>query len=109
MTPDFMHYDYHVRWSPEDQEFVGLVTEFPSLSWLDPDQMKAMEGIRAIVKSVVEDMAEAGEPIPIPLSERRFSGRFLVRTDPRTHARLSAEAAALGISLNSLINQKLVG
>lgn len=109
MIPDFLHYDYRVQWSVEDQEFVGLVTEFPSLSWLSADQVEALEGIRALVRSVVDDLAASGEPIPVPLSERRFSGRFLVRTDPRTHARLSAEAATLGVSLNSLVNQKLAG
>ena len=28
------HYTYRVEWSPEDGEYVGLVAEFPSLSWL---------------------------------------------------------------------------
>lgn len=46
--PDPRHYAYRVLWSPEDDEFVGLCTEFPALSWLDPDQDKALMGIREL-------------------------------------------------------------
>jgi len=29
-------YTYRVTWSEEDDEYVGLCSEFPSLSWLAP-------------------------------------------------------------------------
>lgn len=32
------HYTYRLTWSPEDNEHIGLCTEFPSLSWLAPSQ-----------------------------------------------------------------------
>ena len=38
------HYTYRVRWSPVDQEHVGTVAEFPSLSWLDADPRAAFDG-----------------------------------------------------------------
>ena len=31
-------YTYRVTWSEEDQEYVGLCLEFPSLSWLAETQ-----------------------------------------------------------------------
>jgi hypothetical protein len=31
-------YPYRVTWSEDDQEYVGLCAEFPSLSWLDKHQ-----------------------------------------------------------------------
>jgi hypothetical protein len=55
--PDYTHYGYRVLWSPEDAEFVGLCTEFPSLSWLAPTQDEALDGIRKVVHEVIEDMA----------------------------------------------------
>ena len=42
-----------------------------------------------------------------PLTERRFSGKFLVRTSPALHARLSVEAAEQNVSLNHWVVQKL--
>ena len=30
------HYTYRITWSVDDDEYVGLCAEFPSLSWLAP-------------------------------------------------------------------------
>ena len=39
------HYTYRVTWSAEDNEHVGLCTEFPSLSWLAPTPAKALAAV----------------------------------------------------------------
>ena len=49
-TPD--HYTYKVEWSDDDNEWVGLCPEFPSLSWLDPDKARALAGIERLVRNV---------------------------------------------------------
>ncbi|MFD4404375.1 type II toxin-antitoxin system HicB family antitoxin [Nocardia sp. NPDC058499] len=105
--PDYTHYAYRVLWSPEDEEFVGLCAEFPSLSWLTPDQDAALKGIRELVREVIKDMAVNDEPVPRPLAERRYSGKFMVRTSPDLHARLAREAAEQKVSLNHLANERL--
>ncbi len=64
ITPD--RYTYSVIWFPEDDEYVGLCTEFSSLSWLAPAQAEAMTGIRSLVTDVVADMLANNEPIPPP-------------------------------------------
>lgn len=50
-TPD--RYTYHVEWSPDDNEWVGLCPELPSLSWLDPDKSKALAGITRLVRDAI--------------------------------------------------------
>ena len=40
-------YTYRVTWSEEDQEYVGLCLEFPSLSWLAESQEEALKLINA--------------------------------------------------------------
>lgn len=47
------NYTYRVEWSLEDSEFVGLVEEFPSLSWLAPSEDEALRGIIEVVEQVV--------------------------------------------------------
>ena len=47
-------YTYRVIWSEEDQEFVGLCAEFPSLSWLDENKEAALRGIVALVDKIEE-------------------------------------------------------
>jgi predicted HicB family RNase H-like nuclease len=103
------HYTYRVTWSPEDGEFLGLCTEFPSLSWLAASPEKALSGIRKVTAEAVADMQSSGEPVPVPLAERHYSGEFKVRIPPHVHRSLATEAAEQGVSLNRLASAKLAG
>lgn len=100
-------YTYRVTWSDDDQEFVGLCAEFPSLSWLEATPEKALKGIRSVVSSAVKDIRTAKEDIPEPISIKNYSGKFMVRVPPETHRHLSMQAAESGVSLNRLISSKL--
>jgi predicted HicB family RNase H-like nuclease len=100
-------YTYRVTWSEEDEEYVGLCAEFPSLSWLSPTPEAALQGIRQVVADVVADLMENEEPVPEPLVTRRYSGRFMVRIPPAVHRDLVLEAAEENLSLNRLVSAKL--
>jgi predicted HicB family RNase H-like nuclease len=100
-------YTYRVTWSQDDREYVGLCTEFPSLSWLAASPESALKGIRKVVGDVVADLEKSGEEIPEPFSSRKYSGRFLVRVPPDVHRQLAVEAAEAGVSLNRLASAKL--
>jgi len=67
-TADISHYTYRVTWSQEDEEYVGLCAEFPSLSWLATSPEEALAGIRAAVADVVADMETSGELVPEPIA-----------------------------------------
>jgi predicted HicB family RNase H-like nuclease len=100
-------YTYRVTWSEEDEEYVGLCIEYPSLSWLAPTPQEALEGIRQVVAEVVADMEANEERVPEPIALRHYSGKFTVRIPPDLHRRLALEAAESGISLNRLASAKL--
>jgi predicted HicB family RNase H-like nuclease len=100
-------YTYRVTWSDEDQEYVGLCAEFPSLSWLASSPEAALRGIRRVVADAVKDMRANREVVPEPLASRRYSGKFVIRVPPEIHRRLAAEAAEAGVSLNRLASAKL--
>lgn len=101
------HYTYRVTWSGEDGEYVGLCTEFPSLSWLAKTPEEALQGIRRLVAEIVADMEASGETVPEPLAERHYSGEFRVRIPPEIHRMLALQAAEQGVSLNRLVSAKL--
>ena len=103
MNGNASHYIYRVEWSPEDQEYVGLCSEFPSLSWLAKSDDEAFSGIRALVA----DMERNGETIPEPLVDRAYSGKILFRTTAEMHRRLAIRAAESRVSLNRYLNGKL--
>jgi predicted HicB family RNase H-like nuclease len=105
--PDATHYTYRVAWSAEDGEHVATVAEFPSMSWLAASPVEALAGLADAVRDVLTDLAESDEPIPEPLSERAYSGRFLVRVPPEVHRRLAREAAEQHVSLNRLVSDRL--
>ncbi len=100
-------YTYRVVWSEEDEEFVGLCAEFPSLSWLEADRHAALDGITRLVSDALEDMQERGEAIPVPLTKKAYSGSLRVRMPPAVHERLALQAAEEGTSLNAVIVRRL--
>lgn len=101
------HYTYRVTWSAEDGEHVGLCAEFPSLSWLAATPEASLKGIRKVVAQTVEDLRQSGEEVPEPFSDRRYSGRFMVRVPPEVHRGLATRATEEGVSLNRLVSAKL--
>ena len=100
-------YTYRVTWSREDGEYVGLCAEFPSLSWLAQTPEEAFSGIRRLVSDCISDMRAEGEIAPKPIADRTYSGKFLVRVPPETHAALVLRAAEQGVSLNRLVSARL--
>jgi predicted HicB family RNase H-like nuclease len=100
-------YTYRVTWSEEDNEYVGLCTEFTSLSWLARTPEAALKGIRKVVADVVADLEAQGEALPEPLATKQYSGKFMVRVPPDLHRRLALEAAEAGVSLNRIASAKL--
>ena len=106
-TAKIEHYTYRVIWSDEDEQFVGLCAEFPSLSWLASNPEEALRGILKVAAKVVKDMKAGGEPVPEPICSKRYSGKFMVRVPPELHRRIALEAAEEGISLNRLVSTKL--
>ena len=100
-------YAYRVFWSDEDEMYVGLCAEFGSLSHLDDTPEEAFVGIRDVVAFAVHALREDGDPVPEPLSTRRYSGTLTLRVPPETHRSLAMDAAEAGVSMNRLAAERL--
>jgi len=100
-------YTYRVTWSEDDNEYVGLCAEFPSLSCLSSTPESALKGIRKLVAETVADMESNNEIVPEPIAYRQYSGKFMVRVPPDVHRNLAIQAAESGISLNRVVSSKL--
>lgn len=105
--PEVSHYTYRVMWSAEDREFVATCAEFPSLSWLAPSQVEALQGLQDLVREVIADMAEQDEQVPQPFAERNYSGKFNLRVGESLHRELAIQAAEDGLSLNQYVLRRL--
>lgn len=49
------HKHYRIFWSDEDEAYVGVCDEFPSLSWVADTPEDALRGIRHVVTDVIKD------------------------------------------------------
>lgn len=100
-------YAYSIMWSQEDQAYIGRVAEFASLAADGESPDAALKEIMDLVRFVLEDLAESGEAIPPPFSQRPFSGKLNLRMPEHLHRHLALEAAQQHVSLNQWINHKL--
>ena len=107
ITTQVNRYTYRAEWSFEYREYVGRCLELP---WLKQSAPTLQEAIIGVERSVDDYLAEReGGDIPPPLTDRKFSGRFVVRTSPMLHSQLTVEAAEQNVSMNQWVVQKLAG
>jgi len=92
-----MKYTYRVHWSPEDQQYVGTVAEFPSLSWLADSKLSALDGIIALVNDVLADMRTESAAINENPAEQAESAQILAEMTERRYR--VAEPGELGEEL----------
>ena len=107
--PDINHYTYSIRWDDKIGQFIATAAELPDLRAQSVSQVEALVNARLEAQRMVDTMLQHGQSVPIPFSERTYSGKILVRIPPELHRRLTIEAAEQHVSLNRLISMKLAG
>jgi predicted HicB family RNase H-like nuclease len=55
----------------------------------------------------IKDMKGTGKPIPEPIANRHYSGKFVVRVTSETHRSFAIQSAENGVSPNRLVAAKL--
>ena len=106
---DAHHYTYQVRWDAKSKQYQATVAELPECTAASPSQIEALTTVETEAMRRIAAMHAAGIPAPIPLTERRYSGKILLRIPPELHRELSIAAATQHISLNRLIVNRLAG
>ena len=96
---------YHamVSFDAEDRILVGRIVGINDVIGFHADSLADIEAaFHEAVDDYLETCARIGkEP------EREYSGRFLVRLDPATHARVATAAELLGRSINQFSEDAL--
>jgi predicted HicB family RNase H-like nuclease len=100
------HSTYRAEWSSGHGEYVGRCIELPWLSRWAPTLQEAIADVEQAVDEYVAALEDDGD-VPTPITERKYSGKFMVRTSPTLHARLAVEAAEQNVSINHWVVQKL--
>jgi predicted HicB family RNase H-like nuclease len=102
-------YTYRAEWSLHYHQYIGVCIEIPFLKREAATAQLAIAEIERAVDERIADLRESGDTVPVPLSQRSYSGTIVVRTSPELHARLALEAIEQRVSMNQWIVQKLSG
>jgi predicted HicB family RNase H-like nuclease len=100
-------YTYRAEWSAEHGEYVGRCLELAWLSRWAPTMLQSIADVEQAADEYIAECEALGEEAPAPLTQRKYSGKFVVRTSPALHARLAVEAAEQNVSMNQWAVQKL--
>ncbi|MGB9006649.1 MAG: toxin-antitoxin system HicB family antitoxin [Candidatus Aminicenantales bacterium] len=95
-----------VTWSDENQCYIGSVPGWIEDCCHGKDEANVYGKLCKIVDEWIEIYRRDGRPLPSP-TNRKYSGRFVLRTGPEMHRALAVKALSEGASLNSLVVKTL--
>jgi predicted HicB family RNase H-like nuclease len=91
----------------DEGDWLAHFEELPNVSAFGNSPAEALEELKEAWIAMKESYLSRNEPVPLAPSKKEYSGQFNVRIDRRVHRALAVEAARAGVSLNSLVSQKL--
>ena len=80
--------------------YFATVREFDGCMSHGDTYSEAFENIQEAMTGWIEVKLDGGFPVPEPIDESQYSGKFVLRLPKSLHARLAAEAEKEGVSLN---------
>ena len=101
---DYLQLPYHIVIRHINDEsgsyYFATVQEFDGCMSHGDTYLEACKNIRIAMELWIEAKIEGGFPIPKPIEENQYSGKFVLRLPKTLHARLAMEAQKEGVSLN---------
>ena len=95
-----------VEWSNEDQCYVGSIPGWIGKCCHGDDELKVYSQLCSILDEWIEIYKTEGRRMPIP-TNKKYSGKFVLRTGVELHQALAIKALDEGESLNSFLLKKL--
>jgi predicted HicB family RNase H-like nuclease len=102
-------YTFRAEWCPDFGEYRGKCLEFPFITQRAPKAQQAVALVAKAVERHLKTLHEEGTEAPPALTERDYSGTFIVRTSRALHTQLAIEAVEQGVSMNHWVVQQLSG
>lgn len=104
-----IEYNFVVHNISEDgkPDYMAIIPAFNNAMVFGGDMKELEEGIIFMIETEIQDLKKAGKSIPPPDRKSKFSGKFIIRINPKLHEKLALESKVRQISLNRYIEQKL--
>ena len=91
----------------EDGDYLAHLVELPNVSAFGATPVEALNELKTAWELMKECYQMDGEPIPKAPSRNEYEGPFNVPVDAQLYHFLTDEAAKAGISLYTLVTQRL--
>lgn len=95
-----------VEWSEDDQCYVGSIPGWIGKCSHGNDEYEVYKELDVILKEWLDIYKKDNLKLPAP-TNKKYSGKLILRTDPELHKILSLRASNEGISLNNYLNKTL--
>jgi predicted RNase H-like HicB family nuclease len=103
-TKDYLKLPYHIVIQYITDEsgsyYFATVKEFDGCMSHGSTHTEAFENIQEAMELWIEGKIKGGFPVPLPIEENHYSGKFVLRIPKTLHAHLAMEAEKEGVSLN---------
>ena len=96
-----------VEWSEEDGCFIGSAIPLVGRCCHGADEAKVYRELCQIVEEWIAIHNEDKRPLPAPSVGKEYSGKFILRVDPKLHRLLAIRALQEGDSLNAYVARRL--
>jgi len=101
---EYLKFPYHIVIQHINDEsgdyYYATVLEFDGCMSHGETKIEALENIQEAMAGWIQTKLENGFPVPSPIDESQYSGKFVLRIPKSLHARLAIEAEKEGVSLN---------
>jgi len=97
-----LEYQVNIAFDPRDNIYVARVPELENCQTHGSTPEEALRNAEEAIELWLETAREEGVEVPEPLSRKKYSGKFIVRTPEELHATLAQEALRRGKSMNEL-------
>ena len=95
-----------VEWSEEDKCYVGSIPGWIGKCCHGDDEMKVYQELCTVLDEWIGIYKKEGMTLPEP-SNKKYSGKFVLRTGSDLHRALALKALNEGDSLNTFVIKKL--
>ncbi|SRR5260221_4168684 len=108
---EYLALPYHIEVvydaSGEAPGWFARVVELPGCMTQAESREEVLAMIQDAMRAWIEVRVEDGQPIPQPLTDETYSGKFVVRVPRSLHRQLVEAAERDGVSLNAFVNVAL--
>ena len=100
---DTLEYQVNLAFDSRDKIYVARVPELENCHSHGLTTEEALSNVRNAIELWLETARQENIPIPEPVSKKKFSGKFVLRTSAALHSQLVQAALVQGKSMNDLV------